>query len=153
MLLLVGITLGVLFNPVTGPQTRKWISDRVFGGRTTSSRIRATATRPPETRPRPSRRDPNVPLRAPSSSGGGVKARVTAPSPSASTGATNARAIEPGRRPLAVEMSDTWSTIAPGFGAVASAFGSGAQPDPSGKTMSERRRHAIRYGYGETTPS
>ena len=32
MLLLVGITLGILFNPVTGPQTRKWISDRVFGG-------------------------------------------------------------------------------------------------------------------------
>ena len=31
-LLLVGITLGILFNPVTGPQTRKWISDRVFGG-------------------------------------------------------------------------------------------------------------------------
>jgi hypothetical protein len=32
MLLLVGVTLGILFNPVTGPQTRKWISDRVFGG-------------------------------------------------------------------------------------------------------------------------
>ena len=32
MLLLFGITLGILFNPVTGPQTRKWISDRVFGG-------------------------------------------------------------------------------------------------------------------------
>ena len=31
MFLLVGITIGVLFNPVTGPATRKWISDRVFG--------------------------------------------------------------------------------------------------------------------------
>ncbi len=32
MLLLAGITLGILFNPVTGPGTRKWISDRIFGG-------------------------------------------------------------------------------------------------------------------------
>jgi len=31
-LLFVGIVLGVLFNPVTGPQTRKFISDRLFGG-------------------------------------------------------------------------------------------------------------------------
>ncbi len=31
-LLLAGITLGILFNPMTGPQTRKWISDRLFGG-------------------------------------------------------------------------------------------------------------------------
>jgi hypothetical protein len=31
-LLLAGITLGILFNPATGPQTRKWLSDRVFGG-------------------------------------------------------------------------------------------------------------------------
>jgi hypothetical protein len=31
-LLLVGIVLGVLFNPVTGPKTRKWLSDRIFGG-------------------------------------------------------------------------------------------------------------------------
>jgi hypothetical protein len=31
-LLLAGITLGILFNPVTGPQTRKWISDKLFGG-------------------------------------------------------------------------------------------------------------------------
>ena len=32
MLLLTGITLGVLFNPVTGPQTREWLSGRLFGG-------------------------------------------------------------------------------------------------------------------------
>lgn len=32
MLLIAGIALGILFNPVTGPQTRKWVSDRVFGG-------------------------------------------------------------------------------------------------------------------------
>ena len=31
-LLLAGIALGVLFNPVTGPTTRKWLADRVFGG-------------------------------------------------------------------------------------------------------------------------
>jgi hypothetical protein len=31
MLLLTGIALGVLFNPVTGPQTRKWLSDTLFG--------------------------------------------------------------------------------------------------------------------------
>jgi hypothetical protein len=31
-LLLVGIVLGALFNPFTGPQTRKWLSDRLFGG-------------------------------------------------------------------------------------------------------------------------
>jgi hypothetical protein len=29
--LLVGIAIGVLFNPVTGPATRKWVSDRIFG--------------------------------------------------------------------------------------------------------------------------
>lgn len=32
MLLFLGIVLGVLFNPVTGESTRKWLSDRVFGG-------------------------------------------------------------------------------------------------------------------------
>ena len=31
-LLLAGITLGILFNPITGPQTRKWVSDKIFGG-------------------------------------------------------------------------------------------------------------------------
>ena len=31
-LLFVGILLGVLFNPRTGPQTRKWLSDRLLGG-------------------------------------------------------------------------------------------------------------------------
>ena len=31
-LLFVGVLLGVLFNPLTGPQTRKWLADRLFGG-------------------------------------------------------------------------------------------------------------------------
>lgn len=31
-LLLAGITLGILFNPVTGPQTREWITDKLLGG-------------------------------------------------------------------------------------------------------------------------
>jgi hypothetical protein len=30
-LLLVGITLGVLFNPATGPDTRKWLKEKVLG--------------------------------------------------------------------------------------------------------------------------
>jgi hypothetical protein len=30
-LLLTGIVLGVLFNPLTGPQTRQWIADKIFG--------------------------------------------------------------------------------------------------------------------------
>jgi hypothetical protein len=31
-LLVAGIALGILFNPVTGPATRKWLADMVFGG-------------------------------------------------------------------------------------------------------------------------
>jgi hypothetical protein len=31
LLLMIGIALGALFNPVSGPQTRKWLSDKIFG--------------------------------------------------------------------------------------------------------------------------
>jgi gas vesicle protein len=31
MLLLTGIALGILFNPMSGAQTRKWVSDKLFG--------------------------------------------------------------------------------------------------------------------------
>jgi hypothetical protein len=31
VLLLTGIVLGVLFNPLTGPQTRRWVSDTILG--------------------------------------------------------------------------------------------------------------------------
>jgi hypothetical protein len=30
-LLLTGITLGILFNPVTGPAARRWVQNKVFG--------------------------------------------------------------------------------------------------------------------------
>jgi hypothetical protein len=30
-LLMAGIALGVLFNPATGPDTRRWLKDRLFG--------------------------------------------------------------------------------------------------------------------------
>jgi len=30
-LLLTGIALGILFNPISGAQTRKWLADRLFG--------------------------------------------------------------------------------------------------------------------------
>jgi hypothetical protein len=30
-LLLTGIALGILFNPVTGPGTRRWVQEKIFG--------------------------------------------------------------------------------------------------------------------------
>ena len=30
-LLLTGIALGVLFNPATGPDTRRWLRDKILG--------------------------------------------------------------------------------------------------------------------------
>jgi hypothetical protein len=30
-LLFTGIVLGILFNPVTGPQTRQWLSNKILG--------------------------------------------------------------------------------------------------------------------------
>jgi hypothetical protein len=31
-LLIAGIALGILFNPVTGPATREWLANKVLGG-------------------------------------------------------------------------------------------------------------------------
>jgi hypothetical protein len=31
-LLVAGIALGILFNPVTGPETRRWLKDMLTGG-------------------------------------------------------------------------------------------------------------------------
>ena len=30
-LLIAGIALGILFNPMTGPDTRKWLKEKIFG--------------------------------------------------------------------------------------------------------------------------
>jgi hypothetical protein len=30
-LLMIGIAIGVLFNPMTGPESRKWLKEKVFG--------------------------------------------------------------------------------------------------------------------------
>jgi predicted RNA-binding protein len=32
LILLIGVAVGLLFNPVTGPETRRWVKDRLFGG-------------------------------------------------------------------------------------------------------------------------
>jgi hypothetical protein len=32
LFLLVGIVLGLLFNPVTGPETRRWVKNKLSGG-------------------------------------------------------------------------------------------------------------------------
>jgi hypothetical protein len=31
-LLLTGLALGLMFNPMTGPGTRRWVSEKLFGG-------------------------------------------------------------------------------------------------------------------------
>jgi len=32
LLLLIGVVVGLLYNPVTGPDTRRWLKDKLFGG-------------------------------------------------------------------------------------------------------------------------
>jgi hypothetical protein len=48
MLLLAGITAGILFNPITGPATRKWLMD-VITGADDDYDYAATAPPPPAT--------------------------------------------------------------------------------------------------------
>ena len=31
LLLLAGVVVGLLYNPVTGPETRRWLKDKLFG--------------------------------------------------------------------------------------------------------------------------
>jgi hypothetical protein len=31
LLLLVGVVVGLLYNPITGPETRRWLKKNVFG--------------------------------------------------------------------------------------------------------------------------
>jgi hypothetical protein len=56
MLLLAGITIGILFNPMTGPQTRAWLKEKVFGPEedfTYSGGTNADFGSPPATEPTP----------------------------------------------------------------------------------------------------
>jgi hypothetical protein len=32
LILLIGVAVGLLFNPATGPETRRWVKDKLFGG-------------------------------------------------------------------------------------------------------------------------
>ncbi len=32
LLILVGVAIGIFFNPFTGPETRRWVKGRVSGG-------------------------------------------------------------------------------------------------------------------------
>ncbi|HEY7603668.1 MAG TPA: YtxH domain-containing protein [Gaiellaceae bacterium] len=32
LLLLIGVVAGLLYNPFTGPETRRWLKDKLFGG-------------------------------------------------------------------------------------------------------------------------
>jgi hypothetical protein len=32
IVLMIGIAVGLLFNPFTGPETRRWLKDKLFGG-------------------------------------------------------------------------------------------------------------------------
>jgi hypothetical protein len=53
MLLLTGITLGILFNPVTGAQTRQWLKEKVFGPEEDFTYSGGTATYEPTAAPPP----------------------------------------------------------------------------------------------------
>ena len=98
-LLLTGIALGILFNPLTGPETRRWLKDKIFGedeefgyGSSGNGSLGLGAR------------------------GRNPSDRVTWPSVPRARAAI-ARCSEPGSSPLAAEMSETCSTIAAGFGA------------------------------------
>ena len=51
-LLLTGIALGVLFNPATGPDTRRWLRDKISGRKSRSSTSRTGRRAPPPSRAR-----------------------------------------------------------------------------------------------------
>ena len=117
---------------MTGPQTRKWLMDKVAG----EGMDDYTYT-PPVT---PAAR------RAAADDRRTYPFLSRAPSFSAETGATSARSSEPGSRPLALEMSLEPSRNAPGRGAVADSGTGGAQPRPAANDTSSSRRQASRYG-------
>ena len=136
-LLLAGIALGLLFNPLTGPETRRWLKDKIFGedessatalvrqrrasGRSAEAAARAIAGRPGPRLPR-----------------GRAASRAAA---------SRARARSPRR------CRETCSRIAPGFGRRVGDPGRGEPAAPCEKRTSWRCFHASRYGVGLTAPS
>jgi hypothetical protein len=48
MLLMTGIAIGILFNPVTGPATRSWLKDRIFGSNDEFGYTGDGSTAPPQ---------------------------------------------------------------------------------------------------------
>ena len=113
LLLITGIALGLLFNPVSGSQTRKWVSDKVFGP-SDDFTYQGELDAEPELA-----RSFFFELKL---------------SPFTTRGLI-ARCREPGTSPSAVEMSVAASRIAPGFGAFPSEC-SGAHASPPAKLTS-----------------
>ena len=144
MLLLAGITAGILLNPMTGPADAQ-VDQGKDPRRELRLRLRRRARRA-------ARRGPSTNSQQVRALARASPRRINAPSPPAETGAASARSSEPGSSPLALEMSAEQSRKAPGRGARAAGTG-GTQPRPATKLTSSRRRHADRYGYGLITPS
>ena len=141
-LLLLGIVLGILFNPLTGPSTRKWLSNRVFGGGDDFTYQGGSGRQRQQLAARPTT---------------GFEAGCCAcgssspPSPSCAVGAI-ARCSDCGSSPVALEMSELCrqdrARLRRG-----GARSRATSPQPSSKRTSCRCFHASRYFVGSTAPS
>ena len=157
MLLLTGITLGILFNPMTGPQTRQWLMDKITGESSDDYSYTPPPARPDDdsgaanrgsrARAQPTSRDGLAAAAQPLARSRarrrprprrGRRARARA-SPARGRSRSRCRSTRAGPRPA--------------VGAVAVGGTGGAQPRPAANETSSSRRHALRYGYGLTTPS